>query len=159
VSKPHVTLFVGVVAALMAAGPAYADDPPRPDDVSAADAYRESVPTAGGPKPTGQGDQQSKLAPGIAARIGSDATSALLREVATSAAYGAPQRPLRSASGPVNADDQRVSSPRLPSFGAASGAVGDAVGRGRLALLAALLFAILVGGVAKRLAAARARTR
>jgi hypothetical protein len=158
-SKPHVALTLAAAVALTFAGTARGDDPPRPDDVAAADAYRESVPTAAGPKPTGTGKRTARVAPTISARLGTDDTSALLREVVASPAYGAPQRRLRPpATAPiVDPDEERVARGPLPSVRAASGAVGDAVGQGRLVLLAVVLLVILGGGVAARLASARAQ--
>jgi hypothetical protein len=156
-SKRHAAPFVGAVAAFALAGPARAEGPPPPpDEISAADAYRESIPTAGGPKPTGASERRSRLAPAISARLGRGATSTFLRDVATSAAYGAPQSRLRPPAGsrPVRAGEVRA-----PSFGAATDAFGDAVGRGRLTVLASVLFAILAVGVTARLAHARVRSR
>jgi hypothetical protein len=163
-SKAHVALTLGCVATLIFAGAARAEDPPRPDDVAAADAYRESVPTAVGPKPTGTGKKPTgtgtpteTLAPAVSARLGTDVGSTLLREVATSPGYGAPQRRLSLGPGPVDVDEEGVvSPPALPSVGATAGAVGDDVGRGRLALLVVFLLVILVGAVVMRLAGARA---
>jgi hypothetical protein len=155
-SKAHVALTLGCVAALIFANAARAEEPPRPDDVAAADAYRESVPTAVGPKPTGTGKRTATLAPAVSAQLGTDPTSMLLREVAESPGYGAPQRRLSLGPGPVDVDEEGIPRAALPSVGATAGAVGDAVGRGRLALLGAFLLAILVGAVVVRLAAARA---
>ena len=158
-----------VVAALVVVSPASADDPPPPEEVSAADAYRESVPTARGPKPTGQDSGRSTLTPAVSARLDRDPGSALLREVATSAAYGAPRERLRRPAKPARADRNRAIGPssraaspqapstRVPSVNAASVALGDAVGGGRLVLLVALLLAIVLGAIALRVSAARAR--
>lgn len=66
-------------------------------DVPAADQYRESVPTSGGPVAPREGSGRTKpLSPAAAARLrrlGGSAT-AKLEQVATSSALGAPQQPL-----------------------------------------------------------------
>lgn len=146
-------LLGAALVALAGAAPASADDPPRPDEISAADAYRESLPTAAGPRPTGRAGKPVPLAPGVAARLGSGET--LLRDVAVSPAYGAPPRPLR----PPARDEAEASSPDVPSLSAAGSAVEDAVGRSRVVVLAALLLGIGVGAVAARLLQVRAMRR
>jgi hypothetical protein len=85
-------------------------DPPRPDDVAAIDVYRESVPTASGPRIAGQPSQTAvALLPAAAAAArehGEEGTT--LARVATSPAYGAPTRalpaPLREAEEPTALD-------------------------------------------------------
>lgn len=144
--------LAGVLAALVVAPPAQGQDaPPPPDDISAADAYRESLPTAAGSKPTGESGQAAQLPAEIDARLrasgGTDVQ--LLREVATRPEYGAPSStsPVRT---PLLSED---SSPNV-----AVEAVADAVGETRIVILFSLLLTLTVGAVALRLVEARGRS-
>jgi hypothetical protein len=88
-------LSLATIASLAAVYPAPASNGPphQPPEVSAVDVYRESVPTSGGPKFLGSGSGRSTpLQPAVALRLrregGNEAR--ILKQIATSSAFGAP---------------------------------------------------------------------
>jgi hypothetical protein len=144
------------MALLAWAGQAYAQ---TPDDASAVDQYVEDVPTSKGSTRPGQGKStKTTLTPSVSSQIeaegGSDAD--LLREVASSSDYGAPQKakpqkakPKKAkADGPkrsIRTDDGApVAGPDDPSAGEAISAAASAVQGGDASRLVALLIALFV---------------
>lgn len=142
--------------ALAAPEPVQAQDPPPPNEISAVDAYRESIPTASGPKPTGERGRRGTLPPSVADRLSSVPAqeASLLRDVATSAAFGAPRSTLRRDT-PSPTFDERS----LPSVPVAAEAIGDAFGAGRMLFLGLLLGSIAAAAVAIRIGHARREAR
>ena len=152
------------VSVLAFAGPVAAQAPP-----SAIDQYVEDPPNAGGMTPNGNrpGGGTRNLPPGVVAQIqklgGSDA--ALLTQIATSPAYGAPTSALNGQKGAAAAGrpfgevagaDPRADVSAGDSLAAAASAVqgGDAA---RLVVLLFVLAAITLGALAT--AALRQRRR
>jgi hypothetical protein len=134
-------------AALSIAAPAVAQTPPEepPPDVSSIEQYIEQIPTSRGSRVAGQGDEKGQpLAPRARRALreegGTDAPA--LERIATSPAYGAPERPLR----PRKKSRELV---RMPpdddtSLGGAVSAAVSAPGEGgewRLGVLAGFLVA------------------
>lgn len=116
------TIAVALVLGLAAAPAGAAKPPPPIEDVSAIDQYRESIPTAGGPRATGQpGRKSGSLSRTARARIqqqgGKDAE--LLLRVVTASEYGAPEAP---PSRQVTPARTRATLPAIP--GASSGGSG-----------------------------------
>lgn len=136
--------LAAAAAALSLAAPAAAQGPPEepPPDVSSIYQYIEQVPTSRGSRVAGAGDRKGQpLSPLARRRLreqgGPDA--AALRRVATSPAYGAPERPLRKSRELV-----RVPRDDDPSLGGALSAAVSAPGEGggwRLGVLAVVLVA------------------
>jgi hypothetical protein len=140
--------------ALAAPGPAIADDPPRPTDIPAVQAYVELVPTSRGPKQAGAGTARGRP---LGARIErlvrtqGDEDAALLERLATSPAYGAPSSPTpKTPASKVEPMESRPTS----SGNALSAAIdaGGEGGAGRLLVLLVLLTAVtaIIGVVAAR---------
>ena len=141
IAAPAILLLVGAPAH------AAAVERPLPSDAAAVDAYRESLPTSIGPQPTGIPGRRASLDPPAGARLAGvpGAAGRLLRDVATSPAYGAPVGRLRPAQA-LDERDTRASAAdaaRLPLRGDASEL--------RLGLLGALLVLIAAVAVAVRL--------
>jgi cobalamin biosynthesis Mg chelatase CobN len=146
---------LALMALLAWAGQAYAQ---TPSDASAVDQYVEDVPTSQGSTRPGQGKStKTTIAPSVSSQIdaegGSDAD--LLREVASSSDYGAPQKakprkakPKAKADGPkrsIRTDDGApVAGPEDPSAGEAISAAASAVQGGDASRLVALLIALFV---------------
>ena len=137
--------------ALVFMTPAGARVPP-PSDISGADAYRESVPTAAGARATGGRGAPAMLPEPIEQRLESDTRAQLLRDVATSPAFGAPGRDLR---GDLGAPEQASDRSAAPSVPVAAEAVGNAFGEARLVVLALVLLALLVGAISIRVKQSR----
>lgn len=120
---------------------------PPPEDVPAASAYVEAIPTGRGSRPSGAaGGNGRSLDPRVEATLeregGSDAP--VLRDVATSPAYGAPEKRARPQARLRETDEAGALSAVVPSVD------GDAEGR-LLALLAAIAaIAIAAAAVAAR---------
>jgi hypothetical protein len=133
-----------VAGALTLAAPAAAQDPREepPPDVSSIEQYIENIPTSRGSRAAGTGKGTGQpLSPEARRRLreegGPDA--AALERIATSPAYGAPDRPLRKSRELV-----RTPSDDDASLGAAFSAAVSAPGEGgewRLGVLAAILVA------------------
>jgi hypothetical protein len=138
-------IALGIAIALLAPSTAFAKSrPPRPGDISAPDAYRESVPTSRGSQPAGSGPTRgAPLPPGVVSRLKNDATGKLLREVATSPALGAPTKIGKARSGPEL---------KPWTIGSGISAVGSGIG-GTNWRLAALLVALAVVTVVSSAAA------
>jgi hypothetical protein len=99
----QLALLSASALALAAAAPAVADDPPPPTPPSTPSIgqYVETVPTSNGGSVPGIGKRHSKpLSRTAATRLGAhpDAVSQRLQSIATSSAYGAPQRDLTPTS-------------------------------------------------------------
>jgi hypothetical protein len=142
-------LIAAPATLLLVASPAQAAavDRPLPSDAAAVDAYRESVPTSVGPQPTGIAGRRASLEASQRANLARvpGAAGRLLRDVATSPAYGAPVGRLRAAQA-LDERDTRASAADaalLPLRGDASEL--------RLGLLGALLILIAAVAVAMRL--------
>jgi hypothetical protein len=123
-----------------------ASPPPPPEDVPAVSAYVELVPTSRGSRsPNAPAAKRGKLPREVEARLarqgGRDAP--LLKEVATSPAYGAPPRRVRERK-----------QTKLPAESRDESALGSAVSVAtdgsdeRLVVLGFILLVVTVGGVA-----------
>jgi hypothetical protein len=115
----------------------------RPDEFSAADQYKESVPTSRGPRAPGVERKQSYPLPlDVGARLQREARpfAARLEKVATSSQLGAPQRELKSSRGKAD----------TPSVPTAAVSALDGSGGGELLWLLIALLAItgLLAGTA-----------
>jgi hypothetical protein len=140
--------LVVAAAALSLVLPAAAQNPPEepPPGVSSIDQYIEQIPTSRGSRVAGAGDGKGQPLSRKARRAlreqgGPDA--AALERIATSPAYGAPERPLRKSRELV-----RTPSDDDPSLAAALSAAVSAPGEGggwRLGVLAVVLLATTVG--------------
>jgi hypothetical protein len=113
-----------------------------PDEFSAADQYKESVPTSRGPRVSAvERRRSSRLPPAVSARLDREQgpVATRLEQAATSSRYGAPQRKLES--------HRRADTPGVPA--AAIGAA-DASGGGALPwlLIALLVITAFVTGAA-----------
>jgi hypothetical protein len=136
--------FVLAGAALLFSAPAGAQNPPEepPPDVSSIEQYIEQIPTSRGPRVGGTGDGKGQPLSRQARRQlqeqgGRDA--AALERIATSPAYGAPERPLRKSRELVRRPGEDDA-----SLGGALSAAVSAPGEGgewRLGVLAAFLVA------------------
>jgi hypothetical protein len=135
-------LIVVAALGLMASPAAWAKRRPPPGDVSAIDAYRESIPTAKGSKATGSGSTRGVVLPvSVASRLGTDRTGRLLKRVATSPTLGA-VRVRRGRAGPR----ARLKTWSIPKgISAAGNGIGDSAGR--LVALIVALVVITVGAV------------
>lgn len=145
--RRRVLAFAAIVGATLLAGsaPAHAQ---LPSDPGAVDQYVEDVPTGGGSAhPTADTPTKTSVPGSLQEQIntegGSDA--ALLTEVVSSSAYGAPQRPARGGGGGSSAERMERGD-TAPSAAEASGVVSSAItaveggdSRRLLALLGALL--------------------
>jgi hypothetical protein len=124
-------------------------EPPNPGASSVAQ-YVELVPTAGGPKAPGIGDERRTPLPPIAKRAldkASESTADSLETVATSSNYGAPPAPRLGASERVVRDDvSSVPAPSLDRTLQAIAAATSPVGDARLIGLLAILAVVTVGG-------------
>lgn len=145
-----VAALASAVVALAAPTPAEAGKRPPPDQIAAVEVYREQLPTARGPRVTGE-------RPGPGVPLAPAASNSLsgqrgepLKRVATSPAFGAPERRLPPPS-PEKADDAapEAAEPDEQALDAAI-AVADDTGSGRLLGLALGLLALtaILGGVA-----------
>jgi hypothetical protein len=142
-------LLIGASAAtavLSFAGPAWAQDPPKPPpDDSAVSQYVEEVPSAWGQAAPGvpQKNKSRPLAPAIQTRLratgGSDAGA--LERNATTPSLGAPVRGKRAASRQIIRPHDDAPS-AAGTFSAAVTAVGEGGGGLRFALLGIGLLAI-----------------
>jgi hypothetical protein len=131
---------------LAAPAPAAAAERPLPSDVAAVDAYRESIPTASGPQPTGRSGRRATLDESVVARLGRlhDDQRRLLEDVATSPAYGAPVGRLRADSLDATRVDGSATAVGFRSF------AGGADNR-PLVVLGGLLAAISTAAVVMRI--------
>ena len=154
-------LAASVAATLLAApGLAHAQ---LPDDPSAVDQYVEDVPAGGGKEYPGTSEpSKTSLPQGVTQQIASEGGSdaPLLTEIATSSAYGAPQKRLgRPGSGPSPADgDPAAGGDGEPSSGVLSTAV-TAVEGGDSKRLLGLMLALLAISVATVVAVAARHRR
>jgi hypothetical protein len=130
------------VGSLALVGPAAAQDPRKepPPDVSSIEQYIENIPTSRGSRAAGAGNGAGQpLAPEARQRLdeAGGADAAALEQIATSPAYGAPERPLRPTKKTQTRDDD-------PSLGgAASAAISSPGGGGewRLGVLGGFIVA------------------
>jgi hypothetical protein len=145
-----------VAGALALAAPAAAQNPPEepPPGVSSIDQYIEQIPTSRGSRVAGAGNRKGQpLPPQVRRQLreqgGADA--AALERIATSPAYGAPERPLKRASErPLRKSRELVRVPRDddPSLGGALSAAASVPGEDdewRLGVLAIVLLATTAG--------------
>ena len=164
-------MLVGLVVVLGSgltwpAGSAWADDP------SAVDQYREDIPTSAGSTHTGSsGGGSSSLPSSVVKQVnqqgGSDA--ATITKVATSSAYGAPQKRLRGTphkrlrkAEPTHARPPQGSAaagtPDRPSaVDALSSAAGELTGGGRWRVNGLLIALVFITGAVLGAAARRQR--
>jgi hypothetical protein len=145
-----------VIAALAFAAPAPAQSPPEepPPGVSSIDQYIEQIPTSRGSRVAGAGNRKGQpLPPQVRRQLreqgGADA--AALERIATSPAYGAPERPLNRASERSRRKSRELV--RVPrdddsSLGGALSAAASATGEDggwRLGVLGGVLLATTAG--------------
>src|SRR5262245_25375144 len=141
-------------AALVGVAPVHAARPRPPQDASSITQYVEAVPTAGGGQAVGVGATRSKqLPPRIERQLDQEAgaSAGALRKVATSSAYGAPQKRLRPATTkrPVRPDPAEPTKAGGPSVVAAGVRAAGSGGSTRaIALLLALMAGITIAAVA-----------
>jgi hypothetical protein len=132
---------------------------PRPPVIPAVAQYIEMLPTSGGNAvPTGKG--RTRLPSDVARELGSSPQDKLLRAVATSAAYGAPQHRLH-VNKHVAVKVRHSARKTKPSAGVSRSALGasiDAVGADRSVVLS-LGIALLAIAAAGAGAAAFGRRR
>jgi hypothetical protein len=140
--------FLVIAVALAMAPPTAAQNPPEepPSGVSSIDQYIEQIPTSRGSRMAGQGDGQGQpLSPQARRALrehgGSDA--AALERIATSPAYGAPERPLRKSRNMVRPPTEDDASLRR-ALSAAIEAPGEG-GEWRLGVLAVVLVTTTAG--------------
>lgn len=113
-------LAAGIVACVFSAS-AFAEEPPPPvpPETPSIDQYVETVPTSHGGTSAGVGKPRAKPLPHrITAKIHarSDAVTKSLEVIATSSAYGAPQRDLsRPAKTSRKQQEKRSANPARPS--------------------------------------------
>lgn len=148
--RRRVLAFAAIVGAtlLASSAPAHAQLPSGP---GAVDQYVEDVPTGGGSgHPTADTPTKTSVPGGLQEQINSEGGSdaALLTEVASSSAYGAPQRPAKGGGGGGGGSsaERMERGDTAPSATEASGVVSSAItaveggdSRRLLALLGALL--------------------
>src|SRR5438067_4086112 len=127
-----IVIAPAVAALLAAAPPAVAAKRPPPNP--AIDQYVEQVPTSGGPA-VPQGHGRTHLRKGIARQLGNGAEGRVLRNVASAAAYGAPQKKLHSSARAAAEAKRAVAKPKSAVSGATFSAAADAVGAGRSVVL------------------------
>ena len=144
--RRRVLACAAIVGATLLAGsaPAHAQ---LPSDPGAVDQYVEDVPTGGGSAhPTADTPTKTSVPGGLQEQINSEGGSdaALLTEVVSSSAYGAPQRPAGGGGG--SSAERMERGDTAPSAAEASGVVSSAItaveggdSRRLLALLGALL--------------------
>jgi hypothetical protein len=144
------TTIAALVVAVLALPAAAIAAPPltelRPDEFSAADQYKESVPTSRGPRaPAVERRHSSPLSPGLGARLQRQprAVAARLEKVATSAQLGAPQRKLKSSR-------DRTDNPSVPTA-----AISALDGSGSTELLWLLIALLAITGLGVGTAAHR----
>ena len=133
-----------------------------PDDPSAVDQYVEDVPAGGGKEYPGTSEpSKTSLTQGVTQQIASEGGSdaPLLTEIATSSAYGAPQkRPGRPGSGASSGDGEPAGGDGEPSSGVLSSAF-TAVEGGDSKRLLGLMLALLAISVATVVAVAARHRR
>lgn len=133
---------VVLLAAVTFVGGAAAQDP----DDAAVDEYAEIVPTGeGGRDPTSGDETTQTLSPSVAAEVESEAGSAaaVLKLVATSPRYGAPQRQLRAVGG---SEEAGGIGPRSPVSAAVNAIATDGSGS-RFGILLVVMLAIGISAV------------
>src|SRR6266536_2032567 len=142
-AKAIVIASAVVSALLVVAPPAAADkQPPNP----AISQYVEVVPTSGGAA-VPSGHERAPLSKRIADRLGNGAEGRALRDVASSAAYGAPQTKLHSSARAAAEARSAVAKPDTVLSSAAFGAAADAVGAKRSVLLWLVLALLAIAGL------------
>lgn len=112
-------LFATVLTALIGTGTAWGKCRHQPKGNPAVQEYVEHIPTVCGPKASGRGGPTTSLPSTILRRLGSGPDAALLRDVATSEKWGAPQTKIRKfdSDGPT----QTGRNPIAASLGAVTG--------------------------------------
>jgi hypothetical protein len=157
-------VVVGTALVLFGAVASGASAAPRPPVIPAVAQYIEVLPTSGGNAvPTGKG--RTRLPEKVARKLGSSTQDKLLRAVATSAAYGAPQHPARVkkhvAVKPRRVAPKSKSTSTVTVSRSAFGASVDAVGTDRSVVvwLAVALLAIAAVGVGASITRARRSAR
>lgn len=139
-SRPTPALLAALVLAGLLAGPVAAQPQPL-DETALLDQYKETIPTASGPKESGgdSGGSGTPLPPEIADQltqaVGAEEAK-VLEEVATSPRYGAP----------LHAPDEGGLAPGDDSRGAVSAAVTALAGEGGGSLLPLLLVLVFATG-------------
>ncbi len=161
----------GVVCSCAPVAAHAAGQPPPTPPVPAVSQYVEAIPTSGGPVASGSKGRR-KLPTAVTHRIeklgGDDA--AALENVASSAAYGAPQRPLAKHSPPPARPRSHATAPEHVAAGAATPTAGKSfsppsiatatetlTGAGSRTLGATLLAILAISGCGAAVRVARAR--
>ena len=142
---------------------AFANDlpPEPPPDASAVDAYRESVPTSGGPHVVGVGQVRSApLSPSVRRRLRREggANASILEHIATSSDLGAPDARRRAA---IAGGETQLPAgwPPRGVWTATGDAVRLAPGRLRTLILLGVVLGCAAGALALRLRTVGARDR
>ena len=154
------TAFVAcAAAALLAAFAPSASSAPRPPVIPAVAQYIEVLPTSGGPA-VPSGHRRTPLPAHVARELGTSPQDKLLRAVATSSAYGAPQHRPHAKK---DAADVRHASvkPSVAVSRSALGASVNAVGTGRdvVVWLGVVLLVITAAGAGAAVSRARQARR
>ncbi|MEN3343227.1 MAG: hypothetical protein V7644_2631 [Actinomycetota bacterium] len=155
--EPLICACVAVLASLAGASARAATPPPAPPENPAVAQYVEAVPTSGGPVvPTGGGHARlpRKLTRTLR-RAGP--TGEALVNVASSAAFGAPQKRLRASARVRASESQAAAKAAGPVSGSSLGAAGSAIGGGHgvILWLALALLAVTAAGAGAAVRRAR----
>jgi len=152
---PKSVLIACVCAAALAVAPAASADRHPPANPSIAQ-YIEQVPTAGGNAVPG-GRARTKLSTHVARQLPKTATGTALRNIATSAAYGAPQKKLHTSKQAAAVAHRAAIEPKSDVSGDTFAAAASAVGAGHnlVAWLGVALLVTAALGVGAAVARAR----
>jgi hypothetical protein len=136
--RPTALLVLGLLSfVLLGAGPAFAQEP-APADTALIDQYKETIPTASGPKVTGgssSGDG-TPLPPAVVTELRQavgEEEAKRLEEVATSPRYGAPSHAPDEGGLPASSETPNPVSAAISAF-------SDESGGSLLPLLLAIVF-------------------
>jgi len=108
--------FAWAVVAFVVPATANADQPPPGNEPGVAQ-YQETVPTAGGGEAVGSNTKTHKLSPTLQAKLKREGgrAAASLAVIASSAAYGAPQTKLKTATTPVQTRTTPTTTQKRPA--------------------------------------------
>ena len=148
-------LIACMCAAALAVAPSALADRRPPANPSIAQ-YIEQVPTSGGNVVPG-GRAHTKLSTHVSEQLPSGTEGTVLRNIATSAAYGAPQKKLHASKHATVAASRAVIEPKPDVSGDTFAAAASAVGAGRdlVVWLGVALLVIAAFGVGAAVTRAR----
>jgi hypothetical protein len=152
---PKALLIACVCAAALTLVPAALADKNPPANPSIAQ-YVEQVPTSGGTAVPGSG-ARTKLNRHVSEQLPSGATGAALRNIATSASYGAPQKKLHASKHAAVVARRAVIEPKSDVSGDTLAAAASAVGAGRNLVVWLGVVLLLTAAIGVGAALARAR--